>query len=325
MVKITTCGLTTFGIMLAAAAPPPHFSSDVPLVLVDVQVTERGTGRVIELLSPSDFEIYDNGELREVKEFQIETPPLDVVFLTYGKTGLGPIKDIREFHKSLDAAAKALRNGDRGAVLRTDSEHKVDLHMTDDLEKVRHALVRGDKYRTGRDSLFDALKIAAGLLPRPKEASRRRAIIAITDDVERGSRTTMSQLITELLEADATLHAVVVALGRQARREVGFGGVWGIPRVSREFGGGPRQGDSIRAAVEATGGDAISGDMLQARFPELIHRMRLRYLLGFYAPTTSRKEYRTIEIRLSPEAKGQYPNAVIRARRGYYTGPKGAD
>ncbi|WP_321476395.1 VWA domain-containing protein [uncultured Paludibaculum sp.] len=308
---------------LLPAQERPRFSTNVQLVMVDAQVTEKNTGKILELLSPNDFEVYEDGRRCEIREFQFETTPLDVVFLTYAKSGWGPAKDINDFRRGLNLAPAELRATDRGAVLRTDSASKVDLQMTDDLEKVRHALVFGTPHiPTGHDHLYDATRVATTLFPRPKDRTRRRSILAITDDIERGSKCTLAQLITELLEADATLHVVNVVLGKQGAREIGIGG-GRIPRIGREIGRA-RTGGTLRDAVEATGGEAIPGDLFQERLPELIRRMRLRYLFGFYASPTRQREYRTIDVRLSPEARKRYPNALVRARRGYYAAPAGS-
>lgn len=144
-------------------------------------------------------------------------------------------------------------------------------------------------------------------------------IVAVTDDIERGSKTKLSPLITALLESDATLDEVVCVWGKQPSREIGVGSVYGIPRVERRVGGGPRTGASLRDAVQATGGEAISGDLIQEKFPELMRRIRMRYLLGFYAEPSAQREFHRLDVRLGPEAQKQNPNALVRARRGYYS------
>ena len=311
---------------LAGLAAPlqngPRFSSDVRLVQVDVQVTEKGTGRIVELLGPQDFEIYDEGVRREIREFHFETTPIDFVFLTYGKSGLGTAKDIKEFLKGLAAAAAELRSSDRGAVLRTAHSKEVDLQLTEDKERVRRALVLGGgRYKPGYDHLYDAIRAATTLFPRPRDHGRRRVIIAITDDIERESKTTLPELIVELLEADVTLHAAICVLGKQPSRNLGVGGVWGIPRVSRKIGG-ERTGASLREAVQATGGESIPCDVFREALPELVRRIRQRYVLGFYADPNAALGFHRVEVKLTPEAKVKYPQVVVRARRGYYSDSK---
>jgi hypothetical protein len=187
------------------------------------------------------------------------------------------------------------------------------------LAKAQHVIIWGGsgRYRTGYDHLYGAVPLASTLFPKPKDPGRRRAIVAVTDDVERRSKITIEALTTELLEADTTLNAAVVVLGMSGRR-IGGGGVWGIPRVEREIGG-TRTGASLRAAVDATGGEVIPGDEFSDKFPELIERIRMRYLLGFYVQPSATREFHAIDVRLTPEAKGKYPDALIRARRGYWS------
>ena len=62
-------------------------------------------------------------------------------------------------------------------------------------------------------------------------------------------------------------------------------------------------------------------DKFNEQFPEFLRRIRLRYLLGFYAEPSSRREYHRIEVRLTPDAQRRFPLALIRARQGYYTQP----
>jgi len=292
-------------VLVAAAAltvqDVPRFSSDVPLVMVDVQVLRRDTGRILEFLGPKDFELYDNGSRREISIFDFEAIPLDIVFLIYGRDGWGLIKDVRNFHEGLHLAVETLSPADRAAVLRTDSESKIAVPLCFDRRKIRRALDYEEPYPTGYGHLYQAISVATTLFSKLREPARRRVIVAITDDIEHGSRITIDRLITDLLESNITLNAVIVVLAKRRMESP--------------------MGDSLRLAVEATGGESIPGDLFRERFQELTRRIRMRYLLGFYASSSINREYRTLEVRLSDEAKNRYPNAVIRARRGYYAQP----
>jgi VWFA-related protein len=310
-----------FGLLLlippVLAQQAARFTSEVQLVPIDVQATEKDTGRILDLLSPKDFVIYDEGQPREIRLFQFGTTPLDLVFLTYGKSGWGSPKDLQEFNRGLNGAAAEMITGDRAAVLRTDSPSQVDLFLTADQEAVRHALVLGGKFRTRHDRLYDAVRVAIGLFPGRKDPGRRRAIVAITDDLELRSKASLDKVVRDLLEGDIALNEVILSF-RKAMGEIGFGGTWGIPRIRHQLGTEPN-GASLLDAVEATGGEAIVGDQFQERFPKLLRQIRMRYLLGFYAPPASARQYRRLEVRLTPEARRRYPNAIIRARRGYYS------
>ena len=180
MIGLLLCTLVLSALGVVWSQESPRFSSNVQLVMVDTQVTEKETGRILDLLGPSDFEVYDNERRRGVREFHYATTPLDVVFLIYGRSGVGPPKDIKAFHEGLLAAVGALHPGDRAAILRTDAASKVDLAMTDDLRKAQHVIIwgGGGRYRTGYDHFNDAVRLATTLFPRPRDPARRRVIVS---------------------------------------------------------------------------------------------------------------------------------------------------
>ena len=308
-----------------AAQQRPTFSSDVDLVMVDVQVTEKGTGKPVEFLNSGDFEIYDEGQLRPVRELHFESAPVDFVFLLYGN-GWSPVNDVNDFRRGLSEAVDELRAEDRAAVLRSESESKIDLPLTSDKQAIRQALLGFKRNPTPHfglrnpTRLYDALKASAAIFAQPKDRSRRRVVVAITPDVERNSKTTLDVMITALLEADATLNAVVLVV--QTSASTGGSGVR-LPGGIGLHTNHPPANASIRPAIEATGGEAVPGDLFRERFPELIRRIRLRYLLGFYAEPATGRAFHRLEVELTPAANSQYPNALVRARRGYYREPAG--
>ena len=170
-----------------------------------------------------------------------------------------------------------LRPLDRAAVIRPNSESKVDLPMTDDAESVRRSLLmprRGIYFYSGR--LYDSLLFAISAFPSPRDRARRRAIVAITTDIEQHSKIKLDPLITELLEADTTLNEVVLSLGPTGGVAITCSPIPKIPCVNKLSGGEP-DGKSIGPAIEATGGEAISGDLISERLPEIIRRIRQRY------------------------------------------------
>jgi VWFA-related protein len=314
-------------VLLLLAQWPPTFRSDVQLVTVDVEVAERGTGKVIDGLGPRDFVILDEGEPREIRVFQVEAVPLDVVFLHYTKGLVASRNDVEQIAAGMESAARELRPGDRAAVLRSDSSRNADLTMTGDLGEVERVLTMPLFRRKAPgigDRLFDAVRAAAELFPKPRDPARRRAIFLTTDDIERKSKTKLDALIAQLLEASATLDAAILVTEQPSGRFEGA--TLPIPRIpsrqSRRLGGGTPSGKSVLPAVEATGGDTIPGDKFREEFPRMLRRLRSRYLLGFYVPPSEARVFRTLRIALSEQARGRYSGALIRARSGYYSQPR---
>jgi VWFA-related protein len=320
----SACLLLLAAIAARAQDTPATFRTDVHLVHIDVQVRERGSGRVIDVLGPQDFVILDEGEPRELKVFEIGTTPLDVVFLLYSDGYMFTRSRHDPIPPALRAAIAELHPEDRIAVLRSHLSSKVEVPLTTD-HKRAEAVMLGAPSRSGPagrgERLYDAVLAASELFPRPYAPGRRRAIVAITDDIERKSKATSDHLIEQLLETDATLNAAMVVTTRHSvsvsTRTIP---IPGIPnKTSGRYGGTTPSGDSIQSAVDETGGELIPGDKFADEFPLMVRRLRGRFLLGFYAPLAKDRSFRTIEVKLSKDAQARYPDAILRARRGYYT------
>lgn len=306
--------------------PAPPASGET--VALDVQVADKGTGQVLEFLRPDDFVILDNGQPRPVRELHFASAPLDIVFVVSSHIWL-PGRQGNDISRGLREAVEQLRDGDRAAVLYVDSAPGPEAVLTNDREVVLRALsgaARRGVSVGGRFPptmppfrLYDAVNLAATLFPGPREQGRRRAIVALTVDAEKGSKIEMEPLIAALLEADMTLNAVIVERKKGGIR----GGNGPIPGAPPDIviGGTPITGESILPAVEATGGESLPGGRFQEALPELMWRLQLRYLLGYEAGPANEDGYHKLEVRLAEDARQRYPNVQIRAKRGYHGAP----
>jgi VWFA-related protein len=300
-------------------------ASDSLPVAVDVQVEDEDMGEILELLGPKDFEIYENGRKCTIRGLEIETTPLDVVFLLYGPESWGEPNEWNEMTKALQTAVSALNPEDRAGVLRSDSESKNAVPLGPDMGRIQDALrIRNTAFPSiSHDHLFQAVNAANTLLPKSAKRDRRRVILAITDDIEKKSNVTMDELITVLLDSNTIVNAVLVLTGsRDSSRSQAANSGSGS---HREFSLWPSgRASSLRPVIQATGGEAISVDVFKKDPEELIRRLRLRYLLRYDTEAATKQEYRTIEVKLSPDARKQYPGASIKAPRGHYAYPADA-
>ncbi len=78
---------------------------------------------------------------------------------------------------------------------------------------------------------------------------------------------------------------------------------------------------SLRPIVEVTGGEVVRQDRGGYRLRELLERLRTRYLLGYYAPKTTGRQFREITVKVTDRARIGRPELTIRARKGYYSRP----
>jgi len=314
-----------FGWSWAGQTSTPHFEADARLVLIDVQATERGTGKPIPDLRLEDFVVIDSGSRKPVTVFDFEAVPLDLVLLvdTSGGTGRGTAPDLVD---SLTLMTAEMRPGDRLGVVSFASKARVKVALTDDedaaLNGIRTAL--RDRFNRDRDArICDAIYAAAGLFPKRRSELRRRATLLVTHNRDSSGRPGGSRATTALLEANATLQAIVIP---QVSYQGGPAIVAGFPGRRIPIRGGKVSKTvlpdlrSVDPIAEATGGDVIRyGSEDLASFGKALQRLRSRYLLGFPAEApTGKRQFRDVRVELTEEAKRLHPDVLLRARRGYY-------
>lgn len=312
-----------FAILLVCALTGRSAAQKSRLIDLDVQVFDARTQEIPELLGPKAFEVYDNGQKIPIQNLAIDTPPMDLVFLIYfSKPGLSTPLDRQRYRQGLEAAVTTLRPDDRAGVVRGSGTRGISLHLTADSAAIRQALLRGtqpDRYR-----LLDAVAGAMSLLAKRTPPGRRRAIIAISDDIERHSETKETALETDLLTAGITLHEVMLALtpaGGSMNASAPWPGGPRIPRISGISGLGNSAGaGSIVELVRATGGESKTGDNFDTTLPALIERLKLRYTLTVEVPAADPAFHR-IEVRLTPKTRLAHPDARVRTRTGYFSQP----
>ena len=306
-------------VCIALAAP--SVAQTEKLIGLDVQVIDTRTGDIPELLGPNDFEVYVDGQRTSIRKLDIESPPLDVVFVIYmSNPGLSTPLERQRFTGGLRAAAGALRPEDRAGVVRGPGPRGVTLALTADSSAVTRGL-SGGVAQPEKERLFDAAASALSLFPKQASLVRRRAIIAITDDIERHSETKADGLQEDLLTAGVTLHEVMLALTRAGSRVNVGGPQLPIPQITGVVGRrGSSGGGSLVGIVRATGGETLIGDDFDEVLPGLLRHLRLRYTLTVAVPAGLKAFHKT-EVGLSPAKRLQFPNVTVRTRIGYYSAP----
>jgi hypothetical protein len=248
---------------------------------------------------------------------------MDLVFLIYlSNPGLSTPLDRQRYTQGLKAAVSALRPEDRAAVIRGAGTRGESLHLSGDPAAIRQALLGG--MQPDKNRLYDSAASALSLLSGQTSITRRPAVIAITDDIERHSETKEDALEEGFLRDGVTLHEVILALEPMGAR-VSVGGPrlpgLSIPRISGVWGSGDLAGaNSLVNLVRATGGENQIGDDFDSALPSLIHRLRMRYKLTVAVPAASRA-FHPIEVRLTAASRFAHPDTTVRTRIGYYSEP----
>jgi VWFA-related protein len=308
------------------AAQQAIFRAETRLVLLDVQVIDRDSGKTLNSLLRDDFQVEDDGRLQEVKIFEYASTPLDLMLLVDVSGSM--IEASRAMVQTLRWAVQDLRSSDRVALITFSKNSSVVLPFTDSRSKLLEAAERAVEHTSRLEQgtrLYDALVTAAGLFRAEGRAvpDRRRAVLAVTDDKESNSKSKAQTVITELLESNAIANAVVINTREPAgRRRITRLGVPipGVPPITDDRQPPPKHVYlSMERIVAETGGEMTNRREREDFLGEVFARIRSRYLLGFYADTeTGGAVFHRLTVRLSPARQRDYPRALVRARTGYY-------
>lgn len=249
------------------------------------------------------FRLFDEGVEQKLTALRAEEQPLDVLLLFDVSTSMRT-----HVQKLADAAAQAfreLRDGDRVAVMSFTTSTKLHQGFTSDRKLALEGVgaVLSERFRGGTHILAAVDDAAKLLLGTPRDNTRRRAVVVVTDNV--GIRTRReSNVVTKLWEADAVACALLV------------------PKASRVGGGviGLAMGAGVNGITEKTGGVLVRTDKDSGGEPlaEMLRRLRQRYSLYYAMPSNVKAgEKRTVRVTLSDVAKQDHPGATVSVRKGY--------
>ncbi|MGD0841565.1 MAG: VWA domain-containing protein [Candidatus Acidiferrales bacterium] len=271
--------------------------------LVNLFVTVRNKQhQVITDLTQDDFKIYEDGVEQKVAFFSKESDlPITIGILldTSGSEQdmLPAIQDAAE-----QFLKRVMRKGDLAMVLNFDVDIDLDADFTDDQEVLDHAISRTQinapsgqgpfsATMNGGTDFYDAIYLACH--DKLSDEAGRKAVIAITDAADTGSKLTVQQAIESAQRTDTVVHVLLVY-------DPMYGNAYDVAKkISDETGG---------RTIPVRGTKNID----QA-FDQLSEELRSQYTIGYY-PTNPKRDgtYRKIKVDI------QQPDMSALARRGYY-------
>jgi len=371
-------------IALAASGPSIEAQDAVSTIAVDVRVvtlpvTVRDKhGKIVKDLTKDDFTLQEDGRPQTVKYFSQETNlPLTLGLL---------VDTSRSQTNVLDAERNASRSfldqmlvqpKDKAFLIHFDHEVELLQDLTASHDKLQAALdllktpsdrdrsndpndpsnspsrSDSDSHHGGGTQLYDAIFLASNELMKKQQG--RKALIILTDGVDRGSKTYLSSAIESAQRADTVIYSVYFAdshreegqrpggMGRGGGNPGGGGGGWpgggggwpgggGYPGG----GGGNGRGGQRPSASQRTDGKKILAQISKetgGRFFEvnkketvgqiydsIVEELRTQYSMG-YTPDkdSSTSGYHHIVL----TAKGK--DLTVQTREGYYADREVAD
>ena len=263
-----------------ASQPVAQFTTGVDLVEVYASVIDT-RGMPVPGLTRGDFIVEEDGRPQEIRTFSAGAFPLAIAVgvdhsFSMARLGLpGIVRAVRGF-------LSGLRPDDQSMLIGIGSQTEVLAGLSRDREPALAALDGVGAW--GTTALYDATLAAVDAI---EPAAGRRALILISDGIDRYSETRSEDLLDRVRRKDVLIYPV--ALGRSRD------GVFS--EMATVTGGRSFQVANISA--------------LPGALSTIADELRFQYLLG-YAPAAGRGAgWRSIHVRVNR------PNVRVRAREGY--------
>jgi len=233
-------------------------------VLVSV-VAKRSDNSNLQITA-KQISVYDNGVEQTIKNFTPDPSPARLVLLV--DNSLTIRADVEKLEQATREFAYEIFDGDHLLIVGYDEQAEIVADWTDDAKSIETSLKSFRK--KGQPHLFDALTAVVDQALRPL-SGQKRAIVVISDGLDRGSKTGFEQVLADLQAQDITVYAVqAVDRTRGAiRRDV------------------PKPKQVIEKLVEGTGGDVFSIDKPSDAAKSICDELRKsRYVLS-YVPSSA--------------------------------------
>ena len=187
--------------------PPVTFRSDVSLGRVDAQVVDDGNHPIRDL-RVQDFILRVDGKPQEIRNFQSEKMPVDVVLLLDVSRSMGP--HIRRVAIASQQALRALGSQDRIATMVFDRFTRLRMPFRPirlDAERELESVIDRETFQGGTD-ITRGLLDTASYVEQNARRDARRAIVIVTDDQTELDRNEAA-VLHALTRADSVLSALI--------------------------------------------------------------------------------------------------------------------
>jgi VWFA-related protein len=287
-------------------AQAPVIRTQVNLVNLFVTVRDKNK-RIVPDLKKEDFKIEEDGQNQEIAFFSKEvTLPITLALLldTSGSEQymLGAIQDTGSSFLN-----RVLRKGDEALIMSFDTDVDLMADFTEDRAQLDRAIRKtrintpmgGGMINPGPvptahvtgTAFYDAIYLACN--EKLTTEAGRKAIVAVTDAQDEGSRVRLEEAVEAAQRTDTVVHILLVV-------DPHFGGNAGVAhKITEETGGRMISANSERHLAEA--------------FDQISEELRSQYTLGYY-PTNPAHDGKFRKIKVET-INHDYK---ILARKGYY-------
>jgi Ca-activated chloride channel family protein len=275
---------------------------DTDLVNLDVTVVDQNNTPVFNL-KKEDFSVYEDKIKQTIENVSREEVPVSfgLVIDTSGsmRSKLQTVTD------SAVSLVKQMRQEDEAFVASFKAEPELVQDFTTDRRELEDAL--GELYTSGGTALLDAI-IATADYAQEKGKRRRKALVVITDGLEKNSSVKEKEVMDAIKEDDVQVY-LVGFIDDDTEEKSLFG-----------RGSSKKAKDLLSRIADDSGGRAyFPKDIseIPAIAAQIGKDLRTQYVVSYY-PTNDKRDgtYRTIQVGVSnPSGR----KLIARTRRGYYS------
>ena len=158
-------------------------------------------------VTAQDIAVFENGIEQPIKSFTPDPGPARIVLLVDNSLTLRA--DIEKLEAAAREFAYEIFEGDQLLIIGYDEQAEIVSDWTDDAKKIEASL-KGFR-KKGQPHLFDALKAAAEQgLSAFLNTNQKRAIVVISDGLDRVSKTKFEEILAQLQKQNITVYALQI-------------------------------------------------------------------------------------------------------------------
>lgn len=261
------------GSLLAQAGRRAHPTSDAATVINVAAVRTDGGSKPI---TGKEISLFDNGAEQTIKSFSRDLSAAKIVLLV--DNSLTIRADVEKLEQTALEFAYEIFDGDKLLIVGYDTNAEIVSDWTDDAKKIETELKTFRK--KGDPHLFDAIMAVVEDALRPLSA-QKRAIVVISDGLDRGSAAKFNQALTALQSLDIAVYCVQAPDRTRGaiRRDV------------------PKPRQVIDNLAEGTGGRIFPIDDPRAAANAICDELRKnRYVLSYLPQSISYSEPRRLLV-----------------------------
>jgi VWFA-related protein len=272
------------------------FKSDARLVELHATVTDP-EGHLLTDLHQGDFKVFENGVPQEIKVFRLEDAPVSLGLIIDNSASMRNKR--AQVAAALLTLVHASNPDDEEFVMNFSERPVMAQDFTQDIQKLESTLGKIDS--SGPTAMRDALSMGLEHLKRLAR-NDKKVLLVVTDGDDNSSVETLTRLSREAQQSGVLIYAIGL-LNDDDEREA-IRAKRDLDMLTRETGG------EVFYPKELSEVDGIAR--------HVAHDLRNQYTIAYIPSNQSQDSaFRTIKVTVSTP-----PDAVVRARTGYYAPEK---